>query len=112
MSGEFVTDSNVLIVLSAIGIISSVAAAWYALAPLQRANGSRPILQGLIGIASVEFAWAGMMAYNALFHEDILPDGGAPLFISLFARMKPTIIAGGLIFMGFRIRRGMDHGGQ
>jgi len=100
-----VNIDDTLAALSVAGILSALLAFWIGIIPLHKANGTRPTLQAVLAIAGIEFLWAGMMGYNAIFNRDVIPEGGIPLLIAVFARLKPTIVSSALIFMGIRLSR-------
>jgi len=112
MSESFVNDPSFLQALSIVGMLCTLASAYFAVVPLHRANGSSFLLQGIIGFAIVEFFWATAVFYSSFSYPNRLPDSGILLAISLFARTKPVIISIGLFYMAYRIRKGIKEEGH
>jgi|GEM_PF-6440580 len=95
--------SDFLVALSVFGAVISMIAIAVAYYPLASANGTRPTIHGILLIGLFEFLWAGLMAYNAAFNPSIIPNGGIPLAIVVFARVKPVLVSGTLMFMIYRL---------
>lgn len=91
--------------LSVIGALMCVYAFVYALIPVHKANGSKPLLQAILFLSAIGFVWAGCLLYVSLAYEDRLPDDGVLLAISIYARIKAMLISGALVFMSYRLRR-------
>jgi hypothetical protein len=99
------TSDALLTGLSGVGALCCVVAFFYALVPIHKANGSKPLLQAIIFLSAIGFIWAGILLYTSLRYPDRLPESGELLIFSLYARVKAILIALTLIFMSFRIRR-------
>ncbi len=99
------TSDALLTGLSGVGALCCVVAFFYALVPIHKANGSKPLLQAIIFLSAIGFIWAGCLLYTSLRYPDRLPESGELLVISLYARFKAIFIALTLIFMSYRIRK-------
>jgi len=91
--------------LSVLGGASCVLSFFLAYRYVHRANGSSPLLQAIMFLSISEFLWAALLVWNAFAREDALPGSGAALFISIYGRAKPLLLAGGQLFMIHRIRK-------
>ncbi len=99
-------DINVFLqALSFVGGLACLFSFWYAFRFVHRANGSSPLLQAIMYLSVLEFIWAGLLVWNSFAREQTLPSEGVALFISVFGRTKPLLLAAGQVFMIHRIRK-------
>lgn len=99
-------SSTLLQLLSLSALLATLVTTYYVYPEIKRANGTLPVLQYIMGTMIIETAWALCTLYTAFARTEVLPHGGLPLAISLFARLKPALFAIGGMVMLYRLKHG------
>ena len=98
------SDVEVLRLVALPGVLLSLAAMWFTVWPIARANGSRPILWVIVFVAALNGLWA-FAAADIAFRLDEIDSTGRTYAWVFYARIFPSAVACALIWLGWWMRR-------